>query len=381
LDGLRALAAWYVVVHHIWLASYHSFPVNDGPWILGWLIYGHFAVATFIVVSGYSLTMVPARNQLRLPRGSKGFAKARAWRILPPYWLALAYSMLVVDLVTAPRAGGIVGAKSLLVHGLLLQDVVGSTSPNGTFWSIAVECQIYLLFPLMLWCARRLGAAVTVGTTAALVVVAHELAAWVPAFSRIDHLTPQFLALFAFGALAAAWSRNETPPARLPAWVGGGSLILLVVAVAVAGPRFVTSQYFWVDLAFGAIVASVFVQLAIRPGCLAVRVLSGRLISSAGHRSYSVYLVHAPLLAVLYLYVATPARLSTTLTFAIMSAMGLPVTAAVSEAFFRLCERPFLLRRSWAAWRAWARDRIAGTRQAATVGSIAPALPDGPDPA
>ena len=57
LDGIRGLAALFVVVHHCWLMSFHGYPSNTGPSWLGFLLYGHFAVVVFITLSGFSLAI------------------------------------------------------------------------------------------------------------------------------------------------------------------------------------------------------------------------------------------------------------------------------------------------------------------------------------
>src|SRR6266536_4601570 len=62
LDGIRGLAAFYVMLFHCWLFSFRGFPANQGPWWLGWLLYGHLAVVAFIVLSGFSLAVSPARH-------------------------------------------------------------------------------------------------------------------------------------------------------------------------------------------------------------------------------------------------------------------------------------------------------------------------------
>src|SRR5690349_16715719 len=48
LDGIRGLAALYVVVHHCWLLSFPGYPANTGPAWGGWLLYGRLAVVMFI---------------------------------------------------------------------------------------------------------------------------------------------------------------------------------------------------------------------------------------------------------------------------------------------------------------------------------------------
>src|SRR5919109_3936684 len=141
----------FVVLHHMCLATWPSFPRNAGPWWLGWLLYGHMAVAVFIVVSGFSLALVPLSNGGRLPGGVRRFVRRRAWRILPAYWAALILSIVVTAYLLRPDLDAAAIGKSFVVHGLLLQDVVGSVPPNGALWSIAVEWQIYFVFPLILW--------------------------------------------------------------------------------------------------------------------------------------------------------------------------------------------------------------------------------------
>ena len=149
LDGIRGVAALFVVLHHCWLLSFPGFPSNTGPWWLGWLIYGHFAVVVFIVLSGFSLAIGPSRSGWRL-RSVREFARRRAWRILPPYWAALAFSLAVAWWVVAQPDTHEPTAKSVAVYGFLVQDLFGSPSPNGAFWSIAIEAQLYILFPLLL---------------------------------------------------------------------------------------------------------------------------------------------------------------------------------------------------------------------------------------
>src|SRR5262249_7690351 len=119
LDGIRGAAAMFVVLHHMWLTSWPSFPRDAGPWWLGWLLYGHMAVAIFIVVSGFSLALVPIGNGGRLSGGVRRFLRRRAWRILPAYWAALVLSVLVTAILLRPDYGPAAMARTLGVHGLL----------------------------------------------------------------------------------------------------------------------------------------------------------------------------------------------------------------------------------------------------------------------
>ena len=203
LDGIRGLAALFVVFHHCWLMSFPGFPADNGPAWAGFLLYGHLAVVVFIVLSGFSLGIGPARGGWHVDNLGK-YAHRRAWRILPPYWAALAFS-LIIALTLVPQPGeGMPTAKSVLVYGTLTQDVVGAPSPNGAFWSIAVEAQLYIALPIMLILLRRAGAIVLLAAVTLPVLLIGIFAPSVAAADLFIRFTPQFLVAFTVGMLAAA---------------------------------------------------------------------------------------------------------------------------------------------------------------------------------
>src|SRR3954452_10697817 len=135
LDGVRGLAALFVVVNHVFERAFPGYPVDRAPFWAAWFIYGRFAVVVFIVLSGFSLALSPARHGWRVD-GVSRFAYRRARRILPAYWAALAFSLVVASLVVAPPGEGAPNATSVLVNGLLTQNLIAAPSPNRAFWSI-----------------------------------------------------------------------------------------------------------------------------------------------------------------------------------------------------------------------------------------------------
>ncbi|GIH91038.1 acyltransferase family protein [Planobispora siamensis] len=386
LDGIRAVAAMFVALHHIWLGVWDDFPANAGPWWTGWLLYGHIAVAVFIVLSGFSLAIEPVRNEGRLRGGNRRFFRRRAWRILPAYWAALAVSIILIAVrqheLLGPD-GTVVGyqpvtVKSVVVHGLLLQDVIGSPSPNGAFWSIAIEWQIYFLFPLLLWWHRRFSARTLIFSVLAVVIVSQYLSLAFDVLSPIQGLTPQFLALFVFGMVAADVLSGPPRPRR---WALAGAAAGTVVLVAwawIAGSPAMVANFFWVDLAAGVCTALLLAGLVHARSSRLRSLFETRFLRWTGRFSYSIYLVHSPILLTLWYFAVVPMRLEPVPRFLVMLALGMPAVIFGSWLFSRLFEEPFLRHRSWASLREafaarWAalRSRLARTRPAG-AGARAP---------
>ena len=205
LDGIRGLAALYVLLHHTWLYTWPNYPENDGPAWVGWLTPGHLGVVVFVVVSGYSLTMSPRGNNYEMVGGVASFARRRAWRILPPYWAALVVSVIATNYFLRHQGFDYVDMRSTVVHALLLQDVIGSTAPNGVFWSIAVEVHIYVFFPLLLLTVRKGGRMQLLYTSAAAMAVAYAMMhSGSSLLRKVSNLSPHLYGAFALGMLAAA---------------------------------------------------------------------------------------------------------------------------------------------------------------------------------
>ena len=360
LDGVRALAALYVVLHHIWLTVWPAYPVNKGPVFLGWLLYGHLAVAVFIVVSGFSLTVAPARRGYELG-GVARFLRRRAWRILPPYWAALGLSVVVFGLITPELTGRAITLKGVVAHFFLVQDVVDSPKPNGAFWSIAIEWQIYFLFPLVLLLRRRIGPLWMVVVSTAAVVGAQLVGENVGPLDGVLNLTPQFLALFVFGVAAAmVLEEGRTAPKWLGA-VGVACFAAFVVLAAVFGSRWIDHAYFWIDLLVGVGTAAVLAVLA-SGGFGPLRdLLASRVFSGIGLFSYSVYLVHLPLLWLVDHFVVANLVTDALARFGLLLVLGVAAVLGGSYLFHRVFERPFMENRSLAEVTAAIRGRRAKT--------------------
>jgi peptidoglycan/LPS O-acetylase OafA/YrhL len=352
LDGLRGLAALFVVLHHCYLMSYPTYPYNTGPRWLAWLLYGHLAVVVFITLSGFSLAVAPARKNWQLG-GKARFAHRRAWRILPPYWAALLFSCIIAWAVVPQPGSAAPDAKAVVIYGALLQDVFGSAVPNGAFWSIAVEAQLYVVFPLLLLMLRRFGATAMVVAVTAVVAVIGLLAPHIAAVHLLMRLTPQFAALFALGLATAGIIRTSDRIRALPwQWLALVAVLPPLAVLVVRSSGWWDAEHFWMDMAFGPAIALLLAAVATRRAGTIVRILDSRPIRRLGSFSYSLYLIHAPIVVALSAKVVAPHVGPGLGRFLVTVALAAPLAVLTAWAFGSVFEIPFQRYRSWTALRA-----------------------------
>jgi peptidoglycan/LPS O-acetylase OafA/YrhL len=345
LDGVRGLAALFVVVNHVFLRAFPGYPVNRAPFWAGWFIYGRFAVVVFIVLSGFSLALSPARRGWRLG-GASRFAQRRLRRILPAYWAALVFSLVVAWLVAAPPGQGAPDARSVVVNGLLVQNLVAAPSPNRSFWSMAVEAQLYVLFPPLLLMVRRWGA---VAMLAAVTVVVATIGIVGPHVSHVDVFViqspPDLAALFAAGVLGAGIVGVSGRRRSWP-WAGLSAAAAAPVLLAIwwQGSVWTLDHLFWVDLALGPAIACLLAGLATGHPAPLLRLLDGRPLRSLGLSSYSLYLTHGPIVVVVYERIVAGRVSPGVPAFLVSLALVLPLTIGFARMFASVFERPFMHR-------------------------------------
>lgn len=365
LDGLRTLAALWVLLGHIRL-----FAVGwDGlPGVSGWLLdvplYMHLGVVVFLVLSGFCL-MQPAA-QAPLPR----FFAARAARILPPYFGALALILLLnawLPLVAWGRhPAGLTDTLPPQVwwtNLLLLQDVFPQYNIiNGPFWSVACEWHLYFIFPVLALVLRRWGVAALVGGAGLLALAltwgsdAHGPFAF---FGEALYLPqpPYFLFLLACGMAAAAAARKAWPLWPL-ALVLGAAFVWLQWEYPIRD--FATMQArarmdSVIDPVAGALAATLIAMLARQsPRHWVRRCLEQRWLVSTARYSYSLYLIHIPLLAILHQQVGGSGLRS----YAMLALLGIPLCLLAARGFGAVFERRFNWRALAGGW--WRRGTSAG---------------------
>ena len=330
LDSVRGLAAFVVLLHHLWetvLPDQNTFPLQGFPglgherlidiafWIsvtpLRLLFCGHAAVGVFFVLSGFALM-----KSLEGPRrvGYLPFIVRRIFRIYPPFALVILVAALASWLI---RPEAIPGRDWLneywrtpvtpgLVLGHLGMIATGGyfTSLDSSMWTLVHEMRISLVFPLLAACAVRDPRRTLAVSLAAFVVlsISHLTAAatapipWpdlkMLVLSVLQSL--RYCLFFVFGILLA---RRPTF-LQLPASSSPGfrAVLWVVTLVLLAVPY--TAGYVELCYALGA-----FMLLDLCMRSPAVRTfLRHSTTLWLGKVSYSLYLVHlVVLIATVYL--------------------------------------------------------------------------------
>lgn len=311
LEGIRGLLALYVTLGHLGTLADPSGltgkPSAAPAWMQSLLVpfaFGHLAVAMFILVSGFCLQLsLYVGNAGDLPHPARFFAR-RARRILPPYYVTLFISLLVCWGITDRQVGMPfemyvpVTPAAFWTHVFLVHNfnVDWMYRINGVLWSIAIEAQLYVLFPLLVLLLRRGGRWLFLLANASVVALIFF------AVPGANKLYPWYLLLFSMGMVAAALAyRPSVSIGVRPAL--GGTLTLIGLAVFGVGSA-ISAPLPVRDILFGAFGASLLYTLTVRPDGWLTRPLISLLASAPLYRlglfSYSLYLMHHPLLQVGY---------------------------------------------------------------------------------
>ncbi len=369
LDGLRGVAALIVFTGHLFVVSVPSLANGDlagftidvsapayallyTPLHIFWA--GSEAVTVFFALSGYVLALPYVRGE----RFRASYYPRRLLRLYVPVWGALCLAAVVHVAITGGADGG--GTWWLHNHteaitGVEVRDSVlllhnaGNYSLLAVLWSLHWEVVFSLLLPLFLlvgWATRRIAPVVAAAALATL------------AFHG-THDTAGYLPLFLLGTLIAFQQDRVEQLRRLLAPGGRRAQLveglLLTVAVlgltstwwlrighyALVGHRTAYAYYGGPALiATGACAALILALI----GPVTRRLLSTRPMQWTGTRSYTLYLVHEPLL------VGLAFALGGSPVFPLFALVAIPVVLLVTEGFYRAVERPSheLARRSGA---------------------------------
>lgn len=308
LDQLRGLAIIFVFLYHTlyqpwgrdeldWSGWTRNF---DAPISFLWMYpisWGWCGVAIFFALSGFCIHLSHARSSQ--PSNTE-FLIRRWFRIYPPFLVALFFFAFVfprtrLDLHTR------MGIAQFFSHLLLLHNLNAKTEHGiaVAWWSIAVEFQLYLLYPLLFSVARRFGwRAILIGT--AIIELGLRAGCEIYMLRTGQHpwaivwLSPfYFWFSWAVGAaLADAWMKGQPLPfARYPTllWVG-----LLILADLLRPLN--EFSFTFASLATVTVIAHFLgkAKLAVERPARMPRWIA-RYLELIGVWSYSIYLLHHPI--------------------------------------------------------------------------------------
>jgi len=344
LEGLRGIAALYVVLGHICFLADPAKLLGRAEKAPQWLQdlmrpfqFGHLAVASFIVLSGFCLELALfARGDGSLTSVKKFFQR-RARRILPAYYACLAFSIWVCLNVTAHQPDLArflpVTRDNVLAHIFLVHNFSETSmyKINGVLWSIALEAQLYILFPLLVLSLANFGRRITLAAT---ITIALLIINYVP---RAPKLYPWFLPLFVLGMVAAHIAFQPKPKMRIQpfaAWMTLGIGFLIVRYTVNHGDPLPAG-----DAGIGIVVASLcFLLTTAKPGLL-TKTFGWKPLASLGGFSYSLYLMHHPILQIVYANRSVEGEWQI-LRYLMLT--GLPIVLVSTYLFSLVFERPFI---------------------------------------
>lgn len=356
LDGLRALAVVAVVVFHL-----------NPAWLPG----GFLGVDIFFVVSGFLITTLLVREHARTGRlDLPAFWARRARRLLPALLVVIPFSVLLAwvserDLLVGigPQVLGALTFSFNWVQIAAGSNYFAATSPQllTNLWSLAVEEQFYLAWPLItlglltaIRSARsRIGIVLILAAGSGFLMAARfdpEVGA-----TRVYYGTDTHVFGLMIGAALALWW--TTPEIRGPAfWIARRRAATALALGVLAG------LMWWLDesrpltfrggLVLASVASAVLIASAITGGTLA-RALDLPALRWIGERSYGIYLWHWPVILVVnadYGPVPGSAGFGWTRLWCVV------VILALADLCYRLVELP-VRRRGWrGAVDLWARQ-------------------------
>lgn len=296
LTGLRFVLAIWVVFHHIsgkgmMLADWAN---SLSPAAHSLVSGGYLAVQTFFILSGFVLARSYARSSWRRPDLIR-YAAARFARIYPVYLLSLlVVSKFMLDSLMRPTRTLALKAGLLAIYAFVLQGWTGNLGVgwNTPAWSLSCEFFFYLFFPLLfVWlrdAGRKTIAAVFAAALVTPVLLAHAGVPWT--WKPIHHMAD-----FAAGIAASRlldfmdlpWLRRKGYWLYLPA-IGLGAFLIV-------NPWVMNGTYGDVNTGLRPLNVLALLGLALGGGWVA-RALSTPVAEYLGKASYSLYILHVPIL-------------------------------------------------------------------------------------
>jgi peptidoglycan/LPS O-acetylase OafA/YrhL len=352
LDGLRGISALYVLLYHAVLFTGYvdkTFPAYCKP-ILTIISFGHFAVPVFIVLSGYCLMIPVVMNNGYLRGGFKQYISRRFKRIIPPYYIAMVLFIVLINLIPVLQVSNNTAWDSkipfdwqaIVAHLLLIHNLRGKWifKIDGPMWSVATEWQIYFIFPLLLFIYRKCGVLLSLLTGIVIGVL----------FSySLSILHPWYLGLFSMGMVASIITLSDKEIyLKLRRKINWPLLLIISFMISLIPFAFQLSPFYSPiaqETAVGLFISVLLIYFSLleinnTSGNWILKFLKSRFSMKLGVFSYSIYLIHSPLLA-LFNLLTINIPMSPQIRLAAMFAIAVPFSILCSYVFYLLVEKRF----------------------------------------
>ena len=294
IDGLRAIAVTAVILYHAHVSALKG---------------GFVGVDVFFVISGFLITSVILDQQAKGRFTIRGFYERRARRILPALLVVLMATTAAVWFILPPWSMRDFAESVLSVLGFssnfYFWKASGYFAPSADAmplihtWSLGVEEQFYLLFPLLIATGLRLGRQATFTVVSVAAVLSFGFAVWLVAESpdAAFYISPARFWESLIGALLAFSDFRTVVPRRWRSVANNTASLLGLCLIAVACFVYDTKTPFPSLYALVPTLGAALVIGFASPKTLVARLLSLSPLVGLGLISYSAYLWHQPLFA------------------------------------------------------------------------------------
>jgi peptidoglycan/LPS O-acetylase OafA/YrhL len=298
IDGLRGIAAMMVVFDHLVLCTVMSPALGlILPGVVGLsCAYGRHGVQIFFVISGFVIAH-SLRHIEPTGRAIGNFILRRQLRLDPPYWFALVMVLIIAAVesrIPSLAARETYGPRTILVNMAYLQYATQATQMLAVAWTLCLEIQFYLVFILILGATRLVSGEVTRAKTplvATLLVFGLGLVSL--AFSTNQEVDQRFFlgfwSYFACGVLCYWALRGRLHSSVFWAFIGAN------IAAMVWHHHNPAHAQVVFDSELTCVLISSTLFLVGNAGHL-TDWLGDPVLGYLGRISYSLYLVHFPIL-------------------------------------------------------------------------------------
>lgn len=367
LDVVRGVAAFIVVTGHLFLMYPEAQRFEIPTWlrisVLRILVNGHASVILFFVLSGYVLSL-PYLNGKAPPYFA--YLTKRLFRIYIPFAISILIAALLYNLST-PVAAGIgsdwfhrewgstpLTSESIIDH-LVMTGISDQMWLNGVMWSLVVELRISIIFPILIYLCNFKRSAIVTGAliyliTAAIIVINDMPIQTADSLTGTFIITLRFIPFFMAGIFLVKY--HEKIKARLSQLTKLQIFLLIIFILsifcmpteiynhknisylsAVISPETLNNMLkFSADFLIG--LASCLLIIMVRNYGENMRFFTCAAMTWLGRVSYSLYLIHLPLIFVTF------RLLLGHLPFFWICLIAVAASLIVAAIFYALVEKP-----------------------------------------